>query len=150
MIALVISVGSHRRCRASVGRDPVSGVKTTLHTTTGSVPVPLTSTTARTADSRTDTGLEGHPREASSRPPSPSSRDSEAERERPQPRRDKAPPVDAFTGESPDILLDDWFPALQRAADWNGWSSTETLIQLAGHLRGRAKGPSGVGCPLYK
>ena len=25
-----------------------------------------------------------------------------------------------------------------RAADWNGWSEKETLIQLAGHLRGRA------------
>ena len=29
-------------------------------------------------------------------------------------------------------------PALLRAAEWNGWSEHETLIQLAGHLRGRA------------
>ena len=29
-------------------------------------------------------------------------------------------------------------PSLQRAADWNGWSAGEQLIQLAGHLRGRA------------
>lgn len=53
-------------------------------------------------------------------------------------RRGKAPPVDSFSGESPDILFEDWLPALQRAAEWNGWSKEETLIQLAGHLRGRA------------
>lgn len=53
-------------------------------------------------------------------------------------RRGKAPPVDAFTGETPEVRLDDWLPALQRAAEWNGWSQAELLIQLAGHLRGRA------------
>ena len=53
-------------------------------------------------------------------------------------RRGKAPPVDVFTGENPEILLDDWLPALQRAATWNGWTQQEHLIQLAGHLRGRA------------
>ena len=53
-------------------------------------------------------------------------------------RRGKAPPVDSFTGESPNILFEDWLPALQRAADWNRWSDEETLIQLAGYLRGRA------------
>ena len=41
-------------------------------------------------------------------------------------------------GESLDVLFEDWLPALQRAAEWNGWSNGETLIQLAGHLRGRA------------
>ena len=29
-------------------------------------------------------------------------------------------------------------PGLFRAAQWNDWSEHETLIQLAGHLRGRA------------
>jgi hypothetical protein len=29
-------------------------------------------------------------------------------------------------------------PGLLRAAEWNDWSEHETLIQLAGHLRGRA------------
>ena len=46
----------------------------------------------------------------------------------------KAPPVDAFTGESPDILWEDWIPTLERAAVWNGWSEEEMLFQLAGHL----------------
>ena len=53
-------------------------------------------------------------------------------------RRGKAPPIDPFTGESPDVLFEDWYPALQRAAEWNNWSKGETLIQLAGYLRGRA------------
>ena len=48
-------------------------------------------------------------------------------------RRGKAPPIDAFDGESPDVLFEDWLPALQRAAVWNAWSKEETLIQLAGH-----------------
>lgn len=54
------------------------------------------------------------------------------------PRRGKAPPVDSFSGETPDITFDDWLPALQRAAECNQWTDQETLIQLAGHLRGRA------------
>ena len=54
------------------------------------------------------------------------------------PRRGKAPPVDSFSGESPDMLFEDWLPTLQRAAEWNRWSQRETLIQLAGHLRCRA------------
>ena len=41
-------------------------------------------------------------------------------------RRGKAPPVDSFTGEDPEIRIEDWVP------------SPELLIQLAGHLRGRA------------
>ena len=31
-------------------------------------------------------------------------------------RQGKAPPVDPFTGETLEILLDDWLPTLQRAA----------------------------------
>ena len=54
------------------------------------------------------------------------------------PRRDKAPPVEPFSGETQGITLEDWLPALQRAAEWNQWTEQDTLIQLAGHLRGRA------------
>ena len=50
----------------------------------------------------------------------------------------KAPPVDSFSGDTDEITFDDWLPALRRAAEWNGWSEAETLMQLAGHLRGRA------------
>ena len=53
-------------------------------------------------------------------------------------RRGKAPPVDSFTGEDMEIQLDDWIPALKRASVWNGWSDEELLLQLMGHLRGRA------------
>ena len=49
----------------------------------------------------------------------------------PRKRRGKAPPIDSFDGESPDVLFEDWVPALQRAVDWNGWSEKELLIQLA-------------------
>jgi hypothetical protein len=34
--------------------------------------------------------------------------------------------------------MDDWLPFLKRAATWNEWGESETLLQLAGHLRGRA------------
>lgn len=50
----------------------------------------------------------------------------------------KAPPVDPFTEETMETILDDWLPTLQRAATWNAWSEEEKLLQLAGHLRGRA------------
>lgn len=53
-------------------------------------------------------------------------------------RRGKAPPIDPFTGENHEIQLDDWIPSLKRASVWNGWSEEELLLQLAGHLRGRA------------
>ena len=53
-------------------------------------------------------------------------------------QRGKAPPVDAFTAEDHDVRLEDWLPTLERAATWNGWSDEERLMQLAGHLRGRA------------
>ena len=49
----------------------------------------------------------------------------------------KAPPVDPFTAENPEIRLNDWPPTLERAAVWNGWSEGETLMQLAGYLRNR-------------
>ena len=56
----------------------------------------------------------------------------------PSPRRGKAPPVDPFSGDSVETDLDDWLPTLERAASWNVWSDEEMLMQLAGHLRGRA------------
>ena len=55
-----------------------------------------------------------------------------------RPRRGKAPPVDAFSGENPEVHVDDWLPPLQRAADWNSWDKDKLLIQLAGRLSGRA------------
>ena len=33
---------------------------------------------------------------------------------------DNAPPVDPFTGEDPEVRMDDWLPSLKRAAEWNG------------------------------
>ena len=53
-------------------------------------------------------------------------------------RRGKAPPIDPFTADDPEITFDDWLPTLERAAIWNGWSEEETLMQLAGYLRNRA------------
>ena len=53
-------------------------------------------------------------------------------------RRGKALPVDTFSGGDPECHFEDWLPALKRAADWNGWSGADFLLQLAGHLKGRA------------
>ena len=53
-------------------------------------------------------------------------------------RRGKTPPVDSFSGDNPDVRFDDWLSTLQRAATWNRWSEEELLMQLAGHMRGRA------------
>ncbi len=53
-------------------------------------------------------------------------------------RRGKAPPIDPFDGDNLEVQIDDWLPALKRAATWNEWTEEELLMQLAGHLRGRA------------
>ena len=53
-------------------------------------------------------------------------------------RKGKAPPIDQFTGENPEIRFEDWLPSLTRASRWNRWTPEEDLIQLAGYLRGRA------------
>ena len=53
-------------------------------------------------------------------------------------RHGKAPPVDTFTGEDPELRFEDCLPALERAAAWNEWKADEQLLQLAGHLCGRA------------
>ena len=52
--------------------------------------------------------------------------------------RGKAPPIDPFRGNDPDVRLDDWLPTLECAALWNDWSEDDKLVQLAGHLRGKA------------
>ena len=49
----------------------------------------------------------------------------------------EAPPVDCSTGESIEILLDDWLPVLEHARlEWVDGS--RVLMQLAGHLKGHA------------
>ena len=53
--------------------------------------------------------------------------------------RGKAPPVEAFTGDNTAVHWDEGLPTLERAATWNNWSEQEKLIQLAGHLRGKAQ-----------
>ncbi len=53
-------------------------------------------------------------------------------------RRGRAPPVDPYSGEDECVRLDDWLPALTQASTWNQWTEEDQLIQLAGHLRGRA------------
>ena len=53
-------------------------------------------------------------------------------------RRGKAPPVEPYTGENPDLLWEEWLPMFERAASWNGWTEQDRLLQLAGHLRGKA------------
>jgi len=53
-------------------------------------------------------------------------------------RRGKALPIDEFTAEDSRTTFDDWIPILERAANWNNWTPEESLMQLAGHLRGRA------------
>ena len=50
----------------------------------------------------------------------------------------QSPPIDSFNGEDSEIRFDDWIPTLERAATWNGWTEDERLMQLAGHLCGRA------------
>ena len=53
-------------------------------------------------------------------------------------RKVKAPPVHSFSGGDPTLPFEDWLPGLQRAADWYAWTEAEHLLQLAGHLHGRA------------
>ena len=53
-------------------------------------------------------------------------------------RRGKAPPVDSYTGSDPELRFDEWLPTLERAAQWNSWSDEEKVMQLAGHLWGKA------------
>ena len=50
----------------------------------------------------------------------------------------KAPPLEPFVDEGADMLFEEWLPSFERVATWNGWGEAEKLIQLAGHLRGKA------------
>ena len=43
-----------------------------------------------------------------------------------------------FTGENPELHLEDWLPTQEHVSAWNGWSLEELRIQFAGHLRGKA------------
>ena len=43
-----------------------------------------------------------------------------------------------LTGEDPEIHFEDWLLVLKRAAGWNQWTPEENLLQLVGHMRGRA------------
>lgn len=43
--------------------------------------------------------------------------------------------MNEFSGEDP---LEDWLPSLELASTWNAWSEEDRMIQLAGHLKGRA------------
>ena len=56
----------------------------------------------------------------------------------PKARKGKAPPVEMVSGEDPNIRFDNWLPSRHRAAVWNKLSVEEKIIQLAGHLKGRA------------
>ena len=53
-------------------------------------------------------------------------------------RQGKAPPVELYTSENPDLLWEEWVPMFERAASWNGWTEQEKLLQLAGHPRSKA------------
>ncbi len=46
--------------------------------------------------------------------------------------------MDSFSAGNPDVRFEDWLPTLKRASEWNRWSEEESLLQLAGHLRGKA------------
>jgi len=35
-------------------------------------------------------------------------------------------------------LWEEWLPMFERAVTWNGWTESDKLIQLVGHLRGKA------------
>ena len=60
---------------------------------------------------------------------------------RSQIRREKAPPVEPFTGDKADQLWEDWLLTLERAGTWYlyRWEEDEKLLQLAGHLCGKAQ-----------
>ncbi len=44
-------------------------------------------------------------------------------------RRGRAPPIDPFTGEDPEIRFQDWLPALIRTSKWNQWTAEEDCWQ---------------------
>ena len=114
---------SHLPLGASTGHLPVPGSvmppSSTVSLTIASQPIMCTSSTSASLGIPRSTAS-GHPSTAAGL------------------RRGKAPPVDNFTGEDSAVRWEDWLPTLERAATWNGWSDEESLMQLAGRLRGRA------------
>ena len=48
-------------------------------------------------------------------------------------RQEKAPPINSFTGENPEVRLDDRLPSLERTSPWNECTEDKLLLQLAGH-----------------
>lgn len=95
---------------------------------------------ATPVDERSNSDLGGAGNEDASSRSSENSSHVTREGSKPKPvaRRGKAPPVDPFTGENPSLRLEEWLPALERASQWNGWTEADQLLQLAGHLRGKA------------
>ena len=53
-------------------------------------------------------------------------------------RKRKAPPISFFSGQGKTDRIENWFPILERAAVWNGWTTEEKLMQLPGYLQGEA------------
>ena len=51
----------------------------------------------------------------------------------PGPQVGKAPPIDTFTGQNPDVVWEDWLSTFELVANWNGWYEEEKLLQLARH-----------------
>jgi len=51
----------------------------------------------------------------------------------------KATLVNSFSAKSPNEQWDNWLSTFERAAEWNNWTDSECLLQLAGHLRGKAQ-----------
>ena len=49
-------------------------------------------------------------------------------------RKGKTLPVDAFTGETPELQFEDWLSSLERAAVRKNQSELDKLIQLTGYL----------------
>jgi len=46
-----------------------------------------------------------------------------------QHRHGKAPPIGEFTTEDSRTTFDDWIPILECAANWNGWTADDSLMQ---------------------
>ena len=111
-------------------------------TATGAPPTatwaPPTATWAPPTATEAPPTATGAPPTATGAPPTATRTPPTTTRALPVTRSGKAPPVDMYSGDSYELLLDDWLPTLNRAAEWNAWSEDEKLLQLAGHLRGRA------------
>ena len=107
----------------------IAALSTTRTTdTTAGYPAPRTSTSTKSRESSPSSTIS-----------SASDRSSaEVSGKSPLKRMGKAPPVDQFHGEGRSLKLDEWLPTFERAATWNAWTEDDKLLQLAGHLRGRA------------